>query len=336
MKRAMRSIGLACLVAALAASAADAQKAPAEIPQTEVNGRDRVVITGMVPVPDVGRGAPLLTSRDVEAIEETARQAKGDAERDFRRCSNQPFVPIYDPSSFSLANLLAGEYEASKRMITAADRARATTEKAEAARQDAAAGYVDMKVVNDTELARQEAVMKLQEARAGLAEMQAMIGDFQDMALGQRGRFMSGGVEFLERAMRRQKENVGIGVAKSANVPGLDIRNVRARQVTDRKGKDLVLVEGDLFNLGDKAVKIPALSAALIDDRGWVLTNTTVEPAQKKSLPAGKTQAFRIEMRPAPELLKAAVVTIAAETHAEPRLGVGAFCWEARLGQLAQ
>jgi hypothetical protein len=332
---------LAASLVALTAAAAAAQQVPAPPanpefrPTTmrlpEFDSGERVVVYGMVPIPDVGEGAPLFTAEDLGKMESETRRQALKTFSDRRKCSTRAIPePFRHSEGPSLVNLLALEYERINRVAAVAGKAQSVTERAEKARRDAATGLVGMDVVIELELERQAAVNVLQKARAELFEVQAMIGDVQDMSLGQKGK---GGITWAHLdmlALKRKKAAVGLGIAVPQDFKTLDIRNVVASQHKDKKGKDMVVVRGDIVNSGTKSVTLPSLSVSLVDERGWVLTNSTVSaPGVRRSLGRGKTQAFSVEMRPAPDLLKTAVVTFAAKHAAEPRLGVGVFCGDA-------
>lgn len=299
----------------------------------EFDGGERVVVYGMVPVPDVGEGAPLFTAQDLGKMESDAHKAVADTRSDVRKCGGRPTGIVFNPAERpSLGNLLAQEFEVGNRVANAAGKAQQVTERAEKARRDAASGAIEMDVVIALELERQAAVNTLQEARADLVEAQAMIGDFQDMSLGQRAR-AGVGVEWgdLEmRALNRKREGVGLGLAFPQTHKGLDIQKVQASQHKDKKGKDMVVVRGEIVNSNTKSATIPDLSLALVDERGWVLATATVSPPPfQKGIGAGKTRPFAVEVRPAPEALKTAIVTFAAKHAAEPRMGVTFFCGQA-------
>jgi hypothetical protein len=185
-----------------------------------------------------------------------------------------------------------------------------------------------MREVESRELDRQKSINFLQMARADLVEAQAMIGDFQDISLNHR---TPDWLDLRMRQQQRKKDRVGLGVAMPDEHKGLDIKNVVASQHKDKKGKDMVVVRGEIVNANAKSASIPDLFVALVDDRGWPLTNTTVSPPwTKKGIGPGKTKSFAVEVRPAPELLKTAVVTFAPKHAPEPRMGVSYFCSQAR------
>jgi hypothetical protein len=258
-------------------------------------------------------------------MEEAARKTMADTRSDARKCSGSGLMPIVgvgDPPS--MIHLLVLEYEAAMKVANMADKAAAVTLAAEASRRDAANGAGSMQIVEQRELERQEAVNKLQEARAELFEAQAMIGDAQDLMRKNRP------VDWLDldmRALNRKKDGVGLNIAMPNLHPGLDIQNVVASQHKDKKGKDMVVVRGDIVNTGSKSATIPELFVALVDEQGWTLTNMTVSPPPfQKGIGAGKRKPFQVEVRPAPEALKTAVVTFAARHAVDPRMGVGFFC----------
>lgn len=291
---------------------------------------ETVTITGMVPIPNVGEGAPLFTSLDLKKMADDTQTAIADTRRDMRRCGGSGVGPvIFRPSEKpSLPNLLAQEFEFENSVAAATSRAQQVTERAEGARRGAALGTVSMPEVEAAELDRQAAVMALQKARAQLIEAQAMIGDFQSMMLGETGKF---GIEWGDldvRALKRKKEGVGLGVAMPEELKTLDIRNVQASQHKDKKGKDIVVVRGEIANNGKMPSPVPSLSVYLVDERGWVMYASTVESsgALWRNIGAGKSKGFIVEVRPAPDLLKTAVVTFAAKHAAEPRMRADLFC----------
>jgi hypothetical protein len=334
----MRRVLAASILALTAATAAAQQAPPPADPEfrptqmrlPEFDSGERVIVYGMVPVPDVGEGAPLFTAEDLGKMESETRRVAAETRSDVRKCGGSPTGIVFQPGQRpTLPNLLAQEFEAANRVANAAGKAQQVTERAEQARREAASGSVGMDVVIELELERQTAVNKLQEARAELVEAQAMIGDFQDMSLGQATR-AGFGVDWGDldmRALNRRKEGVGLGLAQPEIPQGLDIQKVAASQHKDKKGRDMVLVRGEIVNNNKGSKTIPDISVVLVDDRGWVLATSTVSPPPfQKGIGGGKTKPFQVEVRPAPEALKTAVVTFAAKHAAEPRMGVSYFC----------
>jgi Protein of unknown function (DUF3426) len=299
--------------------------------QTAVDSGDKVVITGMVAIPDVGEGAPQFTARDLTVLQSEAEQTQMKSRSDAGRCGGSPVGISFNPTGApSMSNLLAQEFEASTRVIAAAGNAQKVTAAAEQARHDAADGKIDIKAVEDAELKRQESVRGLQKARETLAEAQAMLGDFEDMMLHGRKESDIDWGELDGRALRREKEHVGVGIGDPQPVDYLEIRNIQAHQFRDKKGKDFVRVSGAIHNKATSTVPIPALSFALIDHAGWVLQSQTVTAEHNKSIGPDKTAPFQVDLRPAPDALKTAIVSFAAKAAAQPRLGVGYFCGMAR------
>jgi hypothetical protein len=308
---------IATSLIALTAAAAGAQQAPQ---QTPVDGGERVIVYGMVPIPDVGEGAPRFTSKDVEVIEKAARDVVTDSSRDMRIC--QVPAGTFCKLDGRPQELLACEVEYGAKAANLAGMAVSASAAAEAVRRAAAKGEADMKAVEEAELVRQEAVNKMQEARQKLLEIRARMGDIQKNAMGFRG------WDANHQEMKRRKAGWGLGVAVPDVPEGLSIINVKVTQLADTKGKgDFARVQGDIRNSGAKSAKIPGLAATLIDEKGFPLNTTSVSPSNKGSIPAGKTRPFQFDMRPAPELTKTAIVTFAPEGAPEPRIRMnGILC----------
>lgn len=295
------------------------------------NIEDRVVVTGMVPVPDVGEGAPLFTAEDMKVLEKETRKTATESRADLRRCGVPGDLQNCDLSG-SLNSMLACEVEYADRAANLAGKAAEATEAAETARTAAARGEADMAAVEATELVRQEAVRRLQEMRAKLLDAQATVGEYQDAALGQGRRLSPAGAAVRRRqlATRRQElavqqhdEHPSLSLMAPQQFENLAVMNVTAREVTDRKGMRVVMLSGELVNRGSKAETIPSLQGALYDERGWTLVSVTVSaPGTRKQIAAGKTQAFQMEIRPAPQTAHRAVVTFASK----PRMDIRLFC----------
>ena len=328
----MRRVTAACFVVILAAAGigatALAQQQPQSTQQAPVNREDRVVITGMVPVPDVGEGAPLFTTLDIKDIEEKARDVAIDSASDYMTCS--PGRRVIAPmtckpnGAITITDLLACEVEYGNKAANLAFMAAKVTAAAEDSRRAAARGEVSVRVVEETELARQEAVNKMNEARQKLLEVQARMADFQNMAM-MRGHFPdTAQLDAME--MNRKEAGWGLGIAQPDVPEGLSITNIRAVQSKDKKG-DFVVVQGEIRNGNAKSAKIPNLSTTLVDDKGWPLATTSVSPSKKGSIPAGKSYPFAFEVRPAPQMMRNAVVSFAPKRIPPPRIHMnGLLC----------
>jgi hypothetical protein len=320
-----------CLAAPVAA-----QKVPADLMKNlppkidttpDADAKNRVVVGAMIPIPDVGEGAPLFTSSDLGQMQAETQRLVSKSRSDLRRCGAL-LPPQYEPGHPGITNLVAREYEAGQRVIASAGKAEAATLKAEDARRAAFSGNATKEEVEARELDRQAAIVVLQKARAELVEAQAMIGDAQKMIMSSRP------FDWLELRMKedaRRRDDVGLGVGKPQDFTGLDIAEVKAQQFKDAKGgQPFVRVSGKIVNSNNKVIKIPALSVALVDERGWVMGNQTVTPVSKKGIGSNKSEPFQIDVRPAPDLLQTALVTFAPKAQIQPRLGVGYFCSGAR------
>ena len=306
---------VAALIVVLSAAAANAQQTPVE------SERERVVITGMVPIPDVGEGAPRFTSKDVEVIEEAARDVAADAQRDMRRCRIQDMTTTtFCKPSGSLQEVIACEIEYATQAANLAGKAADATAAAEDARRAAAAGSLDMKSVEAAELVRQEAVNKMQQARQKLIEAQARMADLQKRQMGFQG------WDADHQEMKRKQAGWGLGIAKPDVPDGLSLINIKVNQYEDKKG-EFARIQGEIRNSGDKPVKIPGLAATLLDEKGFPLNTTTVLPANGRRIAPGKASPFSFDMRPVPALTSAAFVTFASDAAPPPRIRMnGALC----------
>ncbi len=316
----MRRIGGRHLTGLLAAGVIACASAIAQ--QIEPSSRDRVVVVGTVPIPDVGEGAPIFTSIDVETIEHAARKTATDARRDFQRCRGErdPVLAVCFPNTDSgLRDMLACEFEYATKAANLANIAAEATRAAEDVRSAAAAGKADTSAVEATELVRQDAVNRMRAAQLKLLEQQGVIGDYQKAALSQ-GRQSS-----LALAVERKRAGKGVGAGMPDKPAGLSITNVTALIRIDKKG-EFVLVQGRIQNSGPNGANVPDLTATLIDERGYPLISTTVSPKPKRSIAATSTQDFAFEVRPAFQATNRAIVTFASKLTPAPRLGVGLFC----------
>lgn len=295
--------------------------ASAQSPPESAAAIDRVEVVGIAPVPDVGEGAPLFTTNDVKAIEQEAQKVATNARADVRQCRPHDRSHQACDLDSDLSGLLACEAEYADRTANLASKAARATEAAESSRVAAARGELNMSAVEAAELVRQEAVQKMQAMREKLLEAQAIIGAYQDAASGQ-----GGGLSPMQVAVQRRMGNVGLGLATPASYDNLAIRNVSAREVTDRKGARIILLRAELVNSGPKAENIPPMQATLLDEKGWVLANTTLSATGKKQVAAGEAKAFQMEIKAAPEQVYRAVVTFASSNAPKPRLSVGRFC----------
>jgi len=284
----------------------------------DASEQDRVVIVGTVPIPDVGEGAPRFTSRDVEDIRERAEDTAIQAERDLERCTGTPrgyLRPRCDHRSFT--GLLVCEKEYAIKAGNLAGKAAAATKIAEDVRGAAAAGRADSRAVEAAELNRQEAVNKMQDAREELYETQADIGVWQELLL--RGR-KNIELDVMAASVQRKR-------AKEQGRPadGLSVVGVEAALLKDGKGPH-VLIQGRITNIGEGPVRVPNLTALLLDERDWVLAKQLVSPTGAPQIASGSSHDFRFTMQPVPDAMKKAVVMIASPSEPPPRYQIGAFC----------
>lgn len=282
---------------------------------------DRVVITGMVPIPDVGPGAPRYTSADIAKIEQQSLDTAFQAYLDYERCSGIPKGYPQPPCNESalyfgeIVGIAACERDYANMAANMAGKAATVTGEAEAVRREAAAGRASASDVEAAELKRQDAVSKMQKAREKLDDARAAMGIAQEMAL-------SGpqvGLDFYGEVRSRKKFQNRPGV-----FPGVRIEGVRT--VLQRDKKESVLIQGTIRNTTAKTVEVPGLVAMLFDERDWVVARKSVTPDKKFVVAGNSSKPFGLQIEFAPQAMKRAIVAFAHESEPPPRIGVGAVC----------
>lgn len=335
----------------LAASLTSAAQQPAQQPSPAVQppvakpspqpssvavaGRERVTVTGMVPIPDVGPGAPRYTSKDIEEIKQQSLTLAFRAESDAKRCANDRLKrqPCVEGQSPSFVGNIACEDEYATRAANLADKAAAATQAAEDVRREAAAGRASARDVEAAELKRQDAVNKMQTMRGKVDDVRAETAVAQEKMLSA-GLWQSG--ERLSGADLQRAEDIMMSVwaeapkrreAKGKFGPsrGLRIEGVRIA-VQDDKTKPTVLVQGRIRNTGEESVEVPGLVAMLLDERDWVVARQSVTPNKDFVVDGKSSKPFGLEMKFAPQAAKRAMVAFAHEMEPPARLSVAAFC----------
>jgi hypothetical protein len=329
----------ACLVALASAAPAAAQQAPPVEPPTvlesDADSVDRVIVTAMVPIPPVGDGAPYRTPDELADIRRLAQRNKAEPQADamsFRTCRMKSVPPQRLSLTFpSLEALLDEEVAIAQRVIIEAERAEQATLAAEQSRRDAAERKVDMSVVEEAELKRQKAVLKLDEARLKYLEAGAAVADFQDFQ--RRGYVVvnwAGDPEAATeagnpitwsdldmRARKRRDAGYWLGAPQPEPHPGLRIQNVIAREQEGKKGP-IVIVTGEIRNDRDKSADVPDLTVSAFDGQGFVLEAVAIGAGSAR-VPAKSVKAFAYELRKPPEALERIAVIFASGLRVPPR-----------------
>jgi hypothetical protein len=102
-------------------------------------------------------------------------------------------------------------------------------------------------------------------------------------------------------------------IGLSVNLHGLDIRVVKS-SILDDGDKRVLAVEGEIANLRETAVAVPALQLALRNDAGREIYTWTA-PAPKARLEAGESVAFRARLAAPPGAARDVAIRFAtAET----------------------
>jgi hypothetical protein len=305
---------------------------------------DRIVITGMIPVPAVGAGAPYHSVTELGRMGTDAKQEYSRATREIRLASesdacrdpkdtnvmSRPKAPTPETAGQhkpgappTLQALYVDVKQTSMRVAQLAEKAAEATRKADDSRRAAAAGSLDMPSVEKIELARQAAVKKLERERLKLMEAQAAIADYQDLLV--RGQRYIDWIDIDGRAAQRQKAGWGLGLPRTVTVRNLAVGALKASEMQDDKGFFL-RVFGQVNNTGDIPVKLPNLLVSILDERGLVLSTTLAETGGRSHVPPHGVLPFQYDIRPSLEHVGRLVVNFSSGAEPPPLLPVSLIC----------
>lgn len=360
MHFALRTVILGSSLAALALSAFGQQSPPPPIPSptpapasetptapaaaatpstpAPASQTDRVTVTGRIPVPKVGEGAPYHSAEDLNVLSERAQEAAAEMDRDVAVASDSPTCA--DPMRPSFRNpprsaqtrnaggpflqeLLEASKEAAMKVSALAGKAAEATRKADDSRALAASGDLDMASVEKIELERQEAVTKLEAARQKSMEADASVADFEQAMWSNGGE--AGWADVMAGAVQRTKEGWGVGLPRTKPPKNLEIGAAQVGEMKDPNGR-FVRVLGLIRNTGDKPISMPALVISLLDERGKVLRNTNTSANEDAKIPAGSTTVFRYDIRPSLEHVEGVAINFASQFEPEGFLPVRLLC----------
>jgi hypothetical protein len=307
-------------------------------PAPQQDDGERVTVVGIVPVPDVGEGAPYLTVADLNKIESDARREATGALRDGQtlrvcRLRGPPLDSRLSYNYPSLELLLDEEVKAAHRVTVEVRRAQAATAAAEGARVEAAAGKVDMPAVETAELARQAAISKLDEARLKFLEAGAAIADFQEL---QRRGWVAVNAPADEadsgmlitwddldiRAERRRKAGWWLGIPVPEPHDGVEVQRIEARERIEKDGRPVLVVTGQIRNDRNRSASMPELVVSAIDSKGFVLTAQPVSAGSGVRIPAKSARNFAYELRPSPGAAAIVTVSFSSKVAPPPRMRI--------------
>jgi hypothetical protein len=335
-----------CALAQQAPAAAQPPATQTPLSEQAASPGNRVRVTGMIPPPDVGKGAPYHSPEEITEIASTAKRdanaanshsrtaGRSDACRDSVPDMNTPGnidpiasrIPRNTPR---LQGLYRDEKTQATRVSQLAAKALDATNKAEDARRDAADGNYDKARVDKTEIARQKAVNELEKARLKLMETQASIADYGDIARHNGGQE----VEWMDldgKAVQRRKAGWGLGIPKTTKVGGLRVGNMTSGEFQDDNGF-YILISGVVANMGTKDEKVPEFVVTIIDNKGFPLRNMLGSPQRGTRLQPQAQLPFRFVLRPSPEHIGSITVNFASGKEPPPETPVALLCEAAEI-----
>jgi hypothetical protein len=328
----IRRLLICGLTACLPAAASAQEQQPAVV--------DRVVVTGEVPVPRVGEGAPYHSVAEIEALSEAAQKDQVKATNNFRLAAasgvcRDPLLPSAmlpsrpvsmddrHPPGPVLQVLYNDQKAAAARVTAAAGNAAAATAKADQSRRDAAAGSVMKTQVERLEIVRQREVEKLEKARLKLMEAQAAIADYGDLAFRGVKPITWGDLDGM--AMRRKKAGWGLGLPKRVDKGKLEIAGLGANELIDDDGLYL-RVGGFVINSSDQPLDVPDMVVSVLDERGLVLNNSAAIAMVRIKVPPKGAVRFLHDIHPSPGHVSHLVVNFASGLEPKGELPVGLLC----------
>jgi hypothetical protein len=307
------------LVLLAAASLAQAQPPTQPVaPQSQApvamppGPEDRVVVTGMVPVPNVGEGAPYYVTQEITRVQADTRLNNNRTKKDAEGCEASARF-----DDLSMKELLTEEIDYANDVLMTASRAVIATEAAERARTIPTEGEVDQQEVIRTELERQKAVNKYDDARLDLMNARAAVADYQELARG--GAHVSR-AQLMVRQSKRMKAGWGVNTLARTSSREAKLESVSSICQKKKDGDCGALVRGTIRNTSDKPIRIPKLTMTILDERGLYLTSLPADSGSKREIPPGQAIAFQYELDDLPEKGVGLFVGIASEIDPPPRL----------------
>ncbi|HEV7689344.1 MAG TPA: hypothetical protein VGO52_00905 [Hyphomonadaceae bacterium] len=307
-----------------AATLASAQVAPnSQAPAAARAADERVVVTRpMVPVPDVGDGAPYFSVEDLKAQGDAAQAERLNASVAARTCQVAA-LPKYFANAPTFEILFRDEQAAATSLDNAAAKAAKATEAALNARADAAAGLVDMKAVEQTELDRQAAVTQLAKAQDKWVRAYNRTADAQELFLSGRARDMT----WTELDMREAQRRRFTAEDMRQEFAGLKLTESRAEELRDKKkGERFLRVSGKITNNRTTSVPVPGIFITAVDERGFPLVTRKANTGRGEQLKAGVAQPFVYDLKPLPSGTVTALVHLASRATPPPHLSADMFC----------
>jgi hypothetical protein len=344
------SLGLAAALASALTVSALAQQAPQTPPsqtpsQTPLADQaaspgNRVRVTGMIPPPDVGAGAPYHSPEEISEIASTASRAAISANADSRTAGRSDACRDSIPDMNTPGNIdplarvamntprLQGLYRDERtqatRVATLAAKALDATNQAEDARRDAADGNYDKARVEKTEITRQKAINDLEKARLKLMEAQAAIADYGYISRNN-GRQEVTWMEIEQKDLERHRAGWGLGAPKMAKVGGLKVADMKSGEFQDDHGF-YILISGVVVNTGAKAETVPEFVVTILDAKGFPLRNVLGSPGSGLRLKPEEQLPFRYVLRPSPEHIGRITINFASGKEPPPETPVSLLC----------
>ncbi len=273
-----------------------------------------LVVSAMVPVPNVGAGAPYFTLDELDATHQQAAAVERIDRRGLEdiRCPkflcSTPKKEIFS-GDFGLEALCDTAQTDQLTLVRLTEAATVATQAALDTRIAAARGEGSSDDVVRTELARQAAINAYVAARAAAQEAENRVSDYKDLPATMLGMSPIILNSEVERRSAERKANGGF-LSASGNA-GLTVTNLVARQLQG-SGEPALSITGKINNSRKKPAPIPALSVSVLDRAGFPLKTQDFQADARKVIPAGGSIPFAFQMKPIPDHSEGLAVTLAA------------------------
>lgn len=262
-------------------------------------------VSPMVPVPKVGDGAPMFSAEELATLGRQTRRENNFAQE--ASVLQQCYVEAYGlpPPEARIMGYLEA-HQASMQLSAFTQAAQYASQEALEVRRRAAQGKAAQAEVDQSELERQKAVLRVIATQNALNEGKAKALDAQQLS---RERIPPGSWRAIieAKAAERNAEDGEAWNPAPKEYRDLRIENVKVVSREDAKNGAYLHVTGAIRNTRAKRISIPPLSISAIDDIGFALMNETA--TARGRIEPGQAVPFAYQLKPTPPRAKTVAVT---------------------------
>lgn len=319
----VRRPALLCAVSLLAAAfpamAQDTESQDLDNEVTEVLGVT-ISATG-IPVPDVGEGAPLFTPAMIREKRDQGRQDNSYYTRNRERLY-ECYIEAYEvPPNYERLQGYDLAIDASQRLRSFTVSAEQLTNEALEARIAFGRGEATREDIERTELARQEAVVRMMIAEADLQEAKAVALDIQALAHSRAPLDIWPGTIASNAALRNAAAQDPYQLVP-LQYRDLALEELQVAERVTESGETALMVRGAIRNTRTNSIPAPPIAVTAVDEFGFALQSETA--AGRSRIEPGQAMPFAYELNPSPALSHTVLVTFADPARPSFLLPAGA------------